>query len=86
VIRRHFVLGVAPLVISKRVACFYNTACRVKGNLFFVLSMLSPECTVWIILFEFVTGRSECSKVSLLSVGCMDCVRLSVECKSIDYK
>jgi hypothetical protein len=54
VCRRHFVLGVASLVVSKRVACFHNTTGRVNGNLFCVLSMLSHECTVWIILLVFV--------------------------------
>jgi hypothetical protein len=59
---------------------------RVDGNIFSVLSMLSHECTVCIILLEFVTGRRECSKVSVLSLCCMDCVRLCGEYKPNEYK
>jgi hypothetical protein len=49
VCRRHFVLDVSPQVVSKHVACFYNTTGPVDGNIFSSLSMLSHECTVCII-------------------------------------
>jgi hypothetical protein len=64
---------------------FVNAGClyllRTNRSMFWIV-----ECTVWIILLECVLWRCECSKVSVLSPGCMDCVRLCGEYKPHDYK